>query len=216
MKHGLARPRGLLPVAAVLHALALAACTAREGDPADRIARTQFPGQVSAGGGTSGEVEARRRGGGPNAPGPSGTPGIPHGAEGNTGGTAMGGTSPAGSQIGGTGGGPQPAAQGGSAPLRAGAASAPASPVSGPPVAASAAPATDQQAQAEQERQQLEQAMERIAARWRARPGPEAAPADAPPPAPATAPLRSEKLGTAPVSEDVKDASLKRSPRPMP
>jgi hypothetical protein len=49
--------------------------------------QTGFPGQVSAGGGTSGEVMARA-GGTTAMPAPSGTPGIPQGAGGTTGGAA--------------------------------------------------------------------------------------------------------------------------------
>jgi hypothetical protein len=55
------------------------------------IAKTEFPGQLTAGGGTSGEVMARAQASGAN-PSEAGTPGIPQGAEGNVGGTAPGGT----------------------------------------------------------------------------------------------------------------------------
>ena len=75
------------PLAAL--AFALPGCTDRHrGAP---VLETNFPGQVSAGGGTSGDVIAR-------APRtrevsePSGTPGIPHGSGGNTSGAALGGT----------------------------------------------------------------------------------------------------------------------------
>jgi len=57
----------------------------------DGITQTGFPGQFTAGGATSGEVMSRATrvaSGGQ----PSGTPGIPQGSEGNTGGAAMGGT----------------------------------------------------------------------------------------------------------------------------
>jgi hypothetical protein len=53
--------------------------------------QTRFPGQVSAGGGTSGEVIARA-GGGASGAYMGGTPGIPMGSGGNTGGVATGGT----------------------------------------------------------------------------------------------------------------------------
>lgn len=69
----------------------LAGC-GRGDDPPVR--QTKFPGQVSAGGGTSGEVMARA-GGVANTPDSSGTPGIPQGSGGNVGGAAMGGTSTA-------------------------------------------------------------------------------------------------------------------------
>jgi hypothetical protein len=69
--------------------LGLAACDGS--DPGPAAGQTKFPGQISAGGGTSGEVMARA-GAMSNTPDPSGTPGIPQGSGGNTGGAAMGGT----------------------------------------------------------------------------------------------------------------------------
>ncbi|WP_066331515.1 hypothetical protein [Azohydromonas lata] len=72
-------------------ALLAAACGPRGPGKEDGVVQTKFPGMVSAGGGTSGEVIARTAGGQQAAP-PAGTPGIPQGAEGNTGGTAPGGT----------------------------------------------------------------------------------------------------------------------------
>jgi hypothetical protein len=53
--------------------------------------QTRFPGQVTAGGGTSGEVLARR-GQATDGNYAGGTPGIAGGAGGNTGGAATGGT----------------------------------------------------------------------------------------------------------------------------
>ncbi|GAB3538148.1 hypothetical protein GCM10027343_03160 [Noviherbaspirillum agri] len=59
--------------------------------------QTGFPGQVTAGGGTSGEVMARAASAAnTTASMPAGTPGIPQGSGGTTGGAAMGGTSPPG------------------------------------------------------------------------------------------------------------------------
>jgi hypothetical protein len=55
------------------------------------VVQTRFPGQVSAGGGTSGEVIARA-GGAKSGAYTGGTPGIPMGSGGNTGGAATGGT----------------------------------------------------------------------------------------------------------------------------
>lgn len=72
--------------------LSLTACSDQESEIGAR--QTNFPGQVTAGGGTSGEVLARN-GALKNNPDPSGTPGIPQGAGGNTGGAAMGGTTSA-------------------------------------------------------------------------------------------------------------------------
>lgn len=92
---------GAASLALVLTA-GLAACgNQRAGDDV-RADQTKFPGQVSAGGGTSGEVIAR----GMKEPvvvGPSGTPGIPQGSEGNVGGAALGGTVPKETEIGGSG-----------------------------------------------------------------------------------------------------------------
>lgn len=97
MKH----PRGgALGLSLVLLA-ALAACDQRAGDDV-QARQTQFPGQVSAGGGTSGEVIARSAGG-PSTAGPSGTPGIPQGSEGNVGGAALGGTVGKSTELGGSG-----------------------------------------------------------------------------------------------------------------
>jgi hypothetical protein len=71
-------------------AAALQACSRDPGNAAVR--QTQFPGQVTAGGGTSGEVIARA--GKPVADGSyaGGTPGIAGGSGGTTGGAATAGT----------------------------------------------------------------------------------------------------------------------------
>lgn len=62
---------------------------ASSSDPSVR--QTHFPGEVTAGGGTSGEVmEHSKEIASSGAP--SGTPGIPEGSGGNTGGAALGGT----------------------------------------------------------------------------------------------------------------------------
>ena len=85
--------QGRAGVALVLAACLLAAgCGPRGPGKEDGVLQTKFPGQVSAGGGTSGEVIAQAGGSKQTAP-PAGTPGIPQGAEGNVGGTRMGGTS---------------------------------------------------------------------------------------------------------------------------
>lgn len=71
----------------------LAACSESDSDRAGTGAQqTRFPGQVSAGGGTSGEVMARSAPPADTAAMPSGTPGIPQGSGGTTSGAAMGGT----------------------------------------------------------------------------------------------------------------------------
>lgn len=86
---------------------ALAGCKGSSSSADAGVRQTHFPGAVTAGGGTSGEVLARNstaggasgstkggeglRGQAP-APGVAGTPGIPEGAGGTASGAAMGGT----------------------------------------------------------------------------------------------------------------------------
>lgn len=74
-------------------ALALAGCDRHDDGRSPRTAafRTGFAGSPAAGGGTSGEVIAATKGSGVS-PKEQGTPGIPKGAEGNVGGTQVGGT----------------------------------------------------------------------------------------------------------------------------
>lgn len=79
----------LLAVQAAVTLLLLAGCN-RHGDAVQ--AKTHFPGMVSAGGGTSGEVMAANGGNKTNAVYAGGTPGIAGGAGGNTSGAATGGT----------------------------------------------------------------------------------------------------------------------------
>ena len=72
--------------------IGLVACDSDERAANDTGAeQSRFPGQVSAGGGTSGEVMERNKGV-TDTPDPSGTPGIPQGSGGTTSGAAMGGT----------------------------------------------------------------------------------------------------------------------------
>jgi hypothetical protein len=75
----------------LLAVLLLAACD-RGGAKVDGVLQTKAPGHIAAGGKTSGEViaaspEDEKAG----TSGPAGTPGIPQGSGGNTGGTALGG-----------------------------------------------------------------------------------------------------------------------------
>jgi hypothetical protein len=73
----------------------LGACdNERETTVADEVLDTGFPGQVTAGGGTSGEVIAAD-GRVVDTLDPSGTPGIPKGAGGTVGGAKLGGTTEA-------------------------------------------------------------------------------------------------------------------------
>lgn len=84
----------------LLLALTMAGCNKDGPATADNgIKQTRFPGQLSAGGGTSGEIMAQAAGGNA-AKAPSGTPGIPQGAGGNTGGAAMGNVGAAGANAG--------------------------------------------------------------------------------------------------------------------
>ena len=70
----------------------LAGCDRGHANPKDGIVQTKFPGQVTAGGGTSGQVMARSAKPETNAAYAGGTPGIAGGAGGNNAGAAMGGT----------------------------------------------------------------------------------------------------------------------------
>lgn len=78
-------------VCAAVLALLLSACGAHDGH-STTVRQTLFPGQITAGGGTSGEVLARNSH--PKTAGETtgGTPFHAGGAEGNPGGTATAGT----------------------------------------------------------------------------------------------------------------------------
>lgn len=197
--------------------LLLAAC-GRDGLQPPRkggMLQTNFAGMVTAGGHTSGEVMAAKGESAAPQPGPAGTPGIPRGAGGNTGGAALGGTAPA---------SPTPGAAAPTGPASAStqvAGAAPAVAASGALQPASAASAPGE-GEAQKQKQELEAAMDAVAARWHAR----SARGDLPPriaqaaasaaSAAASAPIvpRSEKFGTAPPSPDVKTAT-KPATRPI-
>ena len=70
----------------------LAGCDRGHANPKDGVIQTKFPGQLTAGGGTSGQVMARSAKPETNAAYAGGTPGIAGGSGGNTAGAAMGGT----------------------------------------------------------------------------------------------------------------------------
>lgn len=70
----------------------LAGCDRGHANPKDGIIQTKFPGQLTAGGGASGQVMARSSKPETNAAYAGGTPGIAGGAGGNNAGAAMGGT----------------------------------------------------------------------------------------------------------------------------
>jgi hypothetical protein len=79
----------LMHAGAAVLLLSVAGCK-QHGDNAMR--ETKFPGMVSAGGGTSGQVMARNGGPKTDATYAGGTPGIAGGAGGNNAGAGMGGT----------------------------------------------------------------------------------------------------------------------------
>jgi hypothetical protein len=70
----------------------LAGCDRGHTTPKEGVIQTKFPGQVTAGGGSSGQVMARSAKPETNAAYAGGTPGIAGGSGGNTGGAALGGT----------------------------------------------------------------------------------------------------------------------------
>jgi hypothetical protein len=209
-------PRGIALAACLV---LLAGCGDR-GAVRDGVAQTRLPGHVTAGGGTSGQVIART--GAAAGTQPAGTPGIPQGAGGNPGGTALGGTTVAQAQAG-PGGATHPGGD------RLG----------GPPAPAAAAPGGGAALSLAQEQAlALSASMDAVAARWRARaatqgwavnapttvdplPGIQASATQAAPSgqpqgvltqAGAQAPVRSEKLGTAPPSADVKTGARPDTP----
>lgn len=78
--------------AGVLACAMLAGCDRGYTNAKDGVEQTKFPGQVTAGGLTSGQIIARTAKPETNATYAGGTPGIAGGAGGNTGGAALGGT----------------------------------------------------------------------------------------------------------------------------
>lgn len=77
---------------AVTLLLAMAGCHHDQTDAASGVRQTKFPGEVTAGGGTSGEVLAHNAKPVVEGTYSGGTPGIAGGSGGNTGGAATGGT----------------------------------------------------------------------------------------------------------------------------
>jgi hypothetical protein len=206
--------RSCIAVCAVC--LALGGCRAEDPQTTAAI-QTKVPGHISAGGATSGEVVAAGQQGKARGDGQSeGTPGIPEGSGGNTGGVAMGGTSK-------ERGTDQQAAKDDAAGKRAPDDKAAAE----EKAAAEAKAKASADAEADRQKQLLAVAMDRSAERWRQQAG--AATKQTPPGAagasgrgfqqsedqssasgqpagqlsPQEAP-RSEKHGTAAPSEDVK------------
>lgn len=246
--HGL-----LLAVAA----LALAGCEDGPPRPAtkDGVLQTRMAGQITAGGPSSGEVIAAAAPAMPHEGGPAGTPGTPGGAGGNIGGAQLGATMPHSTQAAAATNAPAvPASGPPSAPVSA-AAGTPATTGGAPALGAPPPPPlpdAERQKIALAAAQDATVARWRSNAtshNWPTHPAaaldtaanaPGAVVAPAAPAAPASAaasvpgpaiaaeaPIRSEKLGTAPPSEDVKqptrpktdpgvgaDAPKSASPRP--
>ena len=211
--------------ACALAAVLLAAgCTERHGISPGTVAQTKFPGQLAAGGAASGEIMQRTKQASSSSM-PSGTPGIPEGAGGNTSGPAMGGTSPNAAVAGNA---PKDKMQGegpvSGDPARAGAANAPPTRPHGESAGAAPAVQSDAErkaAEAKREKEELAASMDDVARRWRADAAKNNWPTHPPTPVAAVAgisasnaqeqtrnstppPVRSEKHGDAPPSEDVK------------
>ena len=81
----------LTPCALAAIVLLAAGCSRNTAPASDGVIQTKFPGQVTAGGGTSGEIIARTARPVTDATYAGGTPGIAGGAGGNTSGAAIGG-----------------------------------------------------------------------------------------------------------------------------
>lgn len=229
------RPRTMMNAGLLLATLLLASgCGERNGGASAPVTQTKFPGQLTAGGMGGGEIMQQTKTATTASSMPSGTPGIPEGAGGNTSGPGMGGTTPNAAVAGEA---PQGRMQGevtltGDA-ARAGAANVPpAGPQAGnvpaaAPAPAAAAPATAQSeaerkaAQAQKEKEELAASMDAIAKRWRAEAAKHNWATHPPTPVAAVAgitssnaqeqsrtatppPVRSEKQGDAAPSEDVK------------
>lgn len=82
----------LLTPCALAAVVLLAACSRNTAPASDGVIQTKFPGQVTSGGGTSGEVIARTARPVTDATYAGGTPGIAGGSGGNTSGAETGGT----------------------------------------------------------------------------------------------------------------------------
>jgi hypothetical protein len=82
----------LLTISLLAACAALGGCDRGHANPASGVIQTKYPGQVTSGGGTSGQVMARSAKPETNAAYAGGTPHIAGGAGGTTGGAALGGT----------------------------------------------------------------------------------------------------------------------------
>jgi hypothetical protein len=176
---------------ALVGALALAACQRAADEPQP----TRFPGQISAGGGTSGSVMAAAK---PmdKAMREAGTPGIPQGAGGNTAGAKLGGSTGSGAlansgeqtaaqRVPGTGapahdGAAASAPQTAAATAAAGGAAASAPAAAAAPASAASVPAAEAAAR---QKQLLDESMTRVAQHWRERAAQQGWPVQPAPPA---------------------------------
>lgn len=82
----------LIPAAAAVSCALLAACQRDQAPAANGVIQTGYPGQLTAGGGSSGVVMERNARPETDATYAGGTPGIAGGAGGNTGGAEIGGS----------------------------------------------------------------------------------------------------------------------------
>jgi hypothetical protein len=217
------KPR-IICITALAVSLLAGGCTRQHGSSPGGIAQTKFPGQLAAGGSGSGEIMQRTKQSSTSSM-PSGTPGIPEGAGGNTSGAGMGGTTPNAAVA---HEGPKDKMQG-EAPVagdaaRAGAANTPQTKPQGD--SAGAAPAAQSEAarkaaEAQKEKEELAAAMDDVTRRWRTDAAKNNWPAHPATPVAAVAgisssnaqeqnrsatppPVRSEKQGDAAPSVDVK------------
>jgi hypothetical protein len=240
-------PRRYAGGCALALAMFASGCGDHQNVASNGVRQTNFPGQLAAGGKSSGEV-MQQKGEGVKSSMPSGTPGIPQGAGGTTSGPAMGGTTPGAATAGnapkgqmagetpvggdaaragavGTAPTKSPAAAAGATTAAAPAAPAASTPAAGAPAAAGPAPqssaAQQAAARAQQEKQELAASMDEVTRRWRAEAAKNGRQTHPPTPIDAVAgitassaqehtrtsmppPVRSEKEGLAPPSEDVK------------
>lgn len=184
----------------------LAGCHHRDGTEApvkDGVGQTLFPGMVTAGGHTSGEVFARTSKAGAVEPGPAGTPGIPKGAEGNVGGTNLGATAAAPASGAGAGAA-VPAAPASAAAAAASAPAAMAAVAALPPASGASTvamlPASAPLKEADRQARELALSIDLVAARWRAHAAASGLPVHGPTAIAAAAPAASAPVATAPVN----------------
>ena len=172
---------------ALLLPLLVAGCSGDRRDSlpvVDGVLQTKVPGQERTGGGTSGAVMAAEGGRKPADPGPAGTPGIPLGSGGNTGGTEMGAVVMGDPTTG------LPGSTAGSAPRAAASGAAPAA-----APASSVAPVPSETQRAEMA---LATTIDAVAQRWRTRAAAQGWPMYPPTPVDPLASIEASATGSAP------------------